>query len=46
MTFIPRNGAPLNNKQGWQDNSVPELVRTPTGDAIHKPLIFTFAARG
>ncbi|VFR13024.1 hypothetical protein SPFM12_00015 [Salmonella phage SPFM12] len=20
-TFIPRNGAPLNNKQGWQDNS-------------------------
>lgn len=46
MTFIPRNGAPLNNKQGWQDNSVAELVRTPTGDAIHKPLIFTFAARG
>jgi len=46
MTFIPRNGAPLNNKQGWQDNSVAALVRTPTGDPIHKPLIFTFAARG
>ncbi|MHC1821677.1 hypothetical protein, partial [Escherichia coli] len=46
MSFIPRNGAPLNNKQGWQDNSVPELVRTPTGDPIHKPLIFTFASRG
>lgn len=46
MTFIPRNGAPLNNKQGWQDNSVAPLVRTPTGDPIHKPLIFTFAARG
>lgn len=44
--FIPRNGAPLNNKQGWQDNSVPELVRTATGDPIHKPLIFTFAQRG
>ncbi|AFQ96719.1 putative tail sheath protein [Erwinia phage vB_EamM_Stratton] len=46
MTFIPRNGAPLNNKQGWQDNSVLPLVRTATGDPIHKPLIFTFAARG
>lgn len=46
MTYISRNGAPLNNKEGWQDNSVPELVRTPTGDPIHKPLIFTFASRG
>lgn len=46
MTFIPRNGAPLNNKQGWQDNSIADLVRTPTGDPIHKPLIFTFAQRG
>lgn len=43
--FIPRNGAPLNNKQGWQDISVLPLVRTPTGDPIHKPLIYTFAQR-
>ncbi|VFR11646.1 putative tail sheath protein [Salmonella phage SPFM8] len=28
FTFAARGvGAPLNNKQGWQDNSVPELVR-------------------
>lgn len=46
MTYIPRNAAPLNYKEGMQDNSVPDLVRTPTGDPIHKPLIFTFAARG
>jgi len=46
MTYISRNGMPLNNKEGMLDNSVPELVRTPTGDPIHKPLIFTFAARG
>jgi len=45
-TFIARNGAPLNDKQGWQDNSVAELVRSPTGDPIHKPLTFTFAQRG
>ncbi|MGL5397211.1 MAG: hypothetical protein ACRDBQ_18340 [Shewanella sp.] len=44
--YIPRNGAPLNDKSGFQDNSVPELVRAPVGDPIHKPLIFTLAARG
>lgn len=46
MTYIPRNASPVNYKEGMQDNSVPDLVRTPTGDPIHKPLIFTFAARG
>lgn len=45
MTYIPRNSSPLNNKQGWQDNSVPELVRQAIGDPIHKPLIFTFGGR-
>lgn len=45
MSFIARNGSPLNNKQGWQDNSIPELVRAAIGDPIHKPLVFTFAGR-
>jgi len=45
-SYITRNGAPINRKQGMQDNSVPELVREPIGDPIHKPLCFTFAARG
>lgn len=45
MSFIARNGSPLNNKQGWQDNSVAELVRAAIGDPIHKPLVFTFAGR-
>ncbi len=46
MSYIPRNGAPVNYKEGMEDNSVPALVRAPTGDPIHKPLIFTFGARG
>lgn len=45
MSYIPRNGSPINNKKGMQDNSVPPLVREPIGDPIHKPLCFTLAAR-
>lgn len=46
MTYVPRNGSPINNKSGMQDLSIPELVRNPIGDPINKPLCFTFAARG
>lgn len=45
MSYIPRNGVPVNYKEGMQDNSVADLVRAATGDPIHKPLIFTFGAR-
>lgn len=45
MSYVTRNGSPINAKNGMQDNSVPELVRAAIGDPIHKPLIFTYAAR-
>lgn len=45
MSYVMRNGSPINAKKGMQDNSVPELVRAAIGDPIHKPLIFTYAAR-
>lgn len=46
MSYIPRNGSPMNIKHGIKDDSVLPLVRSPIGDPIHKPLIFTFAPRG
>ena len=44
--FTPRNGVPYNQKHGMQDNSVSAAVAEAIGDPIHKPLIFTFSAKG
>lgn len=44
--FTPRNGVPFNQKLGMQDNSVQRAVAQAIGDPIHKPLIFTFSAKG
>lgn len=44
--YIPRNASPLNHKRGYDDKSIPPLVRKPVGSPIHKPLVFGFSPRG
>lgn len=45
-TFVPSNSMPYHNKTGYDDQSVPPLIKTPVGDPIHKPWVLGFAARG
>lgn len=44
--FVPSNSMPFHNKTGYDDQSVPPLVKTPVGDPIHKPWVLGYAARG